>query len=71
MSQSRIFQKQAADEQKAYAAAKAKNLTPSITYGNATTAGSYTSPVWPVRAGADQNLEIPSLPMGAQIARAA
>ena len=70
MSQSRTFQKQAAADQKAYAANKPKNLTPSITYCSGTTTGSYRSPVWAVRDGADEHLSHASLRMGAQIARA-
>ena len=69
MSQSRIFQRQEAADQRAYAKAKPANLTPSITYGNASTGSQYTSPVWSVRAGADEHLEHASLPMGAQIIR--
>ena len=70
MSQSRIFQRQEAADQRAYAKAKPANLTPSITYGNASTGSKYTSPAWPVRDGADEHFEHASLPLGAQIARA-
>ena len=55
---------------KAYAANKPRNLVPPQTFGNATTKGCYTTPVWPVgRPGQDEHLACASVGMTAQIKR--
>ena len=52
---------------KQYKASKPTNLTPPITYGNATMREPYVSPAWAVRDGSDRVHD--SLPMTAQIQR--
>lgn len=49
-----------AKQYKLYVASKPKNLTPPRTHGNDAQTENYTSPVWNVRAGADDHFSIRS-----------
>ena len=70
MSLSLDLQRKEAAAQRLYAANKDADLTPSITFTNATTAGLYSgNSMASVRAGADDHLEHVSRGMGKQIVR--
>lgn len=64
-----VLRRLEAEAMRLYAANKSPDLTPSRTYGNSTTTGSYTRPpMGGNRAGADDHLLHGSLGMGPQIA---
>ena len=71
MSLTREIQLKEAMAAKLYAATKPADLTPSVTYTNATTTGLYTgNSMQSPRAGADDHLAHVSRGLGAQIVRA-
>ena len=70
MSLSLDLQRREAQAQRLYAANKDVNLTPSVTFTNATTTGLYSgNSMASVRAGADDHLEHASRGMGKQLVR--
>ena len=70
MSLSLDLQRKEAAAQRLYAASKDANLTPSVTYTNATTKGIYQGfGMATVRVGADDHLQHASLGMGKQLVR--